>query len=97
MEIRYPALFEPQPKGEILVRFVDLPGAITEGVDMEEASLNAVDALTGMLDLMLEKNRDIPSPSRDVPGARYVAPDAKTQAALLIRGTEDRALAVLAL
>ena len=97
MEIRYPARFEPQPEGGFCVQFVDLPGAITEGRSMEEAVFNAAEALTGVLDVMLEDSRDIPSPSRDVPGAVCVAPDAKTQAALLIRQARgDTSLATLA-
>jgi antitoxin HicB len=85
MEIRYPALFEPQPEGVFCVRFVDLPGVITEGRSVEEALFNAIEALTGGLDVMLEEGLDIPLPSREVAGSVYIAPDAKTQAALLIR------------
>jgi antitoxin HicB len=97
MEIRYPAMFEAQSEGVICVQFVDLPGVITEGATREEALFNAVEALTGMLDFMLEENREVPLPSRNVSGAVYVAPDSKTQAALLIRQARgDTSLATLA-
>jgi antitoxin HicB len=97
MEIRYPAMFEPQPEGGFCVQFVDLSGAITEGRSMEEAVFNAAEALTGVLDVMLGQSHDIPPPSQNVPGAVYVAPDAKTQAALLIRRARgETSLATLA-
>jgi antitoxin HicB len=85
MDVRYPAIFDPQPEGGFTVRFVDLPGAITEGDTEEEALFNAAEALTGMLDFFIEEGRAIPAPSQEVSGAHYIAPDSKTQSALLIR------------
>jgi antitoxin HicB len=85
MEILYPARFEPQVGGGFSVRFVDIPGAVTEGDTEEEALFNAAEALTGMLYVMMRDGDAIPPPSQNVPDARYVAPDAKTQAALLVR------------
>jgi antitoxin HicB len=85
MDIRYPAIFEPQPDGGFCVQFVDLPSAITEGETEEEALFNASEALTGVLDVLLEEGRDIPVPSQNVPDAYYITPDSKTQSALLIR------------
>jgi antitoxin HicB len=85
MEIRYPAMIEPQPEGRFFVQFVDLPDTFTEGGTWEEALFNAAEVLSGMLDVKMEYGHDIPPPSREVSGAVYIAPDAKTQAALLIR------------
>jgi antitoxin HicB len=97
MKIRYPAMFEPQPEGGFTVQFVDLPGVITEGDTMDEALFNAAEALTAMLDSYIENGDAVAPPSPDVPGARYIAPDAKTQSALLIRQARgERGLAELA-
>jgi antitoxin HicB len=85
MDVRYPAIFDLQPDGGFTVQFVDIPGAITEGDTEEEALFNAAEALTGMLDFLIEEGRNIPTPSQNVSGAYYIAPDSKTQSALLIR------------
>lgn len=85
MEIRYPAMIEAQPDGNYLVRFIDLPDTFTEGQTLEEAKFNAAEVLSAMLGWKLDEGHEIPAPSLDVPDACYVAPDAKTQAALLIR------------
>ncbi len=96
MIIRYPASFDPQEEGGFTVTFPDIQGAITEGDTEEEALFNAAEVLSAMLALRLEEGKDIPLPSR-VKGARYIAPDAKTQAALLIHFTRrDRSVADIA-
>jgi antitoxin HicB len=97
MEIRYPAMIEPQPEGRFFVQFVDLPDTFTEGGTREEVLFNAAEVLSGMLDVKMECDHDIPPPSQNVPGAVYIAPDAKTQAALLIRQARgETSLATLA-
>ena len=69
----------------MFVQFIDLPDTFTEGATEEEALFNAVEVLSVMLDIKIEEEQPIPRPSQNVKGARYIAPDAKTQAALLIR------------
>ncbi len=97
MEINYPARFTPQEGGGFLVEFVDLPDAFTEGQTMEEALFNAAEVLTLTLDGRIDEGLDIPVPSQNVEGARYIAPDAKTQAVLLLRHARGtRTLADLA-
>jgi antitoxin HicB len=97
MEIRYPAMLEPQSDGSLLVTFVDLPDTFTEGQSKEEALFNAAEVLSGMLGWRLEEAKDVPPPSQKVKGAYYVAPDAKTQAAMLLRlARGDRSLSELA-
>jgi antitoxin HicB len=97
MEIRYPAMLEPQSDGSLLVTFVDLPDTFTEGQSKEEALFNAAEVLSGMLGWRLEEAKDVPPPSQKVKGAHYVAPDAKTQAAMLLRlARGDRSLSELA-
>lgn len=85
MNIQYPAIFEPQKEGGYCVRFPDLPDAITEGDTLDEAVFNAADVLTLTLDGRMDEGLEIPPPSRKARNARFIAPDAKTQAALLIR------------
>jgi antitoxin HicB len=97
MEIRYPAMIESQSDGSFLVTFVDLPDTFTEGHSKEEALFNAAEVLSGMLAWRLEEAKDVPAPSQKVKGAHYVAPDAKTQAAMLLRlARGDRSLSELA-
>lgn len=97
MEIRYPAVLEPQEGGGLFVRFLDFDDTFTEGETEEEALFNASEVLTGMLEAKIEHGLSIPEPSRGEPGANMIAPDAKTQAALLVRFTRgERPLADVA-
>ncbi len=96
MEITYPAKITPQDSG-FFVQFVDLPDTFTEGQTMEEALFNASEVLSAMMGWRLDEGKDIPAPSLNVKDARYIAPDAKTQAVLLLRQARgDRTLADLA-
>lgn len=85
MEIRYPATVTEQNDGSFLVSFLDLPDTFTEGKTMEEAVFNASEVLSGMLAWRLDEGKEVPAPSLEVAGAQYIAPDAKTQAAMLLR------------
>jgi antitoxin HicB len=97
MEIRYPAVLENQPNGGFFVSFVDLPDTFTEGETKEEALFNASEVLSAMLVWRLEEAKDVPAPSQKVKGAHYIAPDAKTQAAMLLRlARGERSLSELA-
>ena len=90
MEILYHAFLEPEEDGGFFVRFLDFEDIFTEGADEEEALYNAAEALSAMLAFKLENGQSIPEPSPGPQGAYPIAPDAKTQAALLvhfIRGT----------
>lgn len=96
MDIRYPAVLEPQGSG-FFVRFIDLEGALTDGETLDEALFNAGEALSAMLGWLLDENKPIPAPSPAGEGMYLIAPDARTQAALLIRRARgDRSLAELA-
>lgn len=97
MEIRYPAMLEPQADGGFFVAFTDLEDTFTEGATEEEALFNAAEVLTVMLESKIAHDLPIPRPSAAPTGAHLVAPDAKTQAALLVRFTRgNRALAEVA-
>jgi len=97
MNTLYPAIFEPQEPSGFVVQFVDIPGAITEGETIDECMFNAAEALTGVIECLIEDDQDIPRPSENVIGAHYIAPDARIQSALLIRWARgDRSLAEIA-
>jgi len=97
MSISYPATFQAEPAGGFCVQFVDLAEAFTEGDTMEEALFNAAEVLTLTLQGRIEEGQDIPEPSQKAAGAHYIAPDAKTQAVLLLRQARgSRTLADLA-
>jgi antitoxin HicB len=85
MEVRYPAMIEPQKPSGFLVQFVDLPDTFTEGDTKEEALFNAAEVLSAMLAWRLDEGQEIPAPTPKLKGAHYIAPDAKTQAAMLLR------------
>jgi antitoxin HicB len=97
MDIRYPATVEAQVDGGYLVQFVDLPDTFTEGQTKEEALFNAAEVLSAMLAWRLDEAKDVPPPSRKLRGVYYIAPDAKTQAAMLLRlARGERSLSELA-
>lgn len=97
MEILYPAILEPQSGGGFCVRFVDFDDTFTEGASREEALFNAGEVLSAMLSWRLDNDRPIPEPTPDLSGAVYIAPDARTQSALLIRRARgERSLADIA-
>ncbi len=96
MEITYPARVREQSDG-YFVEFVDLPDTFTEGETLDEALFNAAEVLSGMLAWRLDEGLDIPKATRKLKDAHYIAPDLKTQAALLLRQARaDRSLADLA-
>lgn len=98
MDIRYPATLKPDGNG-YFVQFVDLPDTFTEGGTVEEALFNAAEVLSGMLECKIEDGDPIAAPSPGMKGKNihYIAPDAKTQAALLLRQARgERSLADLA-
>jgi antitoxin HicB len=97
MNTLYPATFEPQEPSGFLVKFIDIEEAYTEGQTIEECLFNGAEVLTGILDVYLEDGREIPKPSTDIKDAYYIAPDVKTQSALLVRWARgNRSLADIA-
>jgi len=86
MKTAYPAKITTQDNGALLVQFLDLPDTFTEGDTLEEALFNGSEVLSAMLGWHLDQGSAIAPPSADIEGAHYIAPDAKTQAVLLLRG-----------
>jgi antitoxin HicB len=97
MDVLYPATIEECEEGGYLVQFVDFLEAYTDGKTHEEAVYNASEVLTLTIAGRLDEGIPIPEPSKNVAGTIYVSPDAKTQAALLLkRARADKSLAELA-
>jgi antitoxin HicB len=97
MKILYPAIVKKQKPSGYVVQFPDISEAITQGETVEEALFNASEVLTLALDHRLGRDREIPLPSKPAGRAHWVAPDAKTQAAILVRLSRgDRSVADLA-
>jgi antitoxin HicB len=97
MDARYPAALETQADGALLARFVDLEDIFTEGATPDEAPFNATEVLSALLGCRLDHDLSIPDPSPAGDGMYLIAPDARTQAALLIRRARGhRSLAELA-
>jgi antitoxin HicB len=97
MEIRYPAIIEQQEPSGFFVHFVDLEDTFTEGTTLEETLFNASEVLSAMLPWRLDNDKPLPEPSPNIEGASYISPDARTQAALLVRRARgNRSLAEIA-
>ena len=62
--LRYPAIFEPAEEGGFVVTFPDIPEAITQGEDVDDAMLHAADALETALDFYFDAQRPVPKPSK---------------------------------
>jgi antitoxin HicB len=58
------------------VTFPDVPEAITQGVDRDEALLRAVDALETALEMYVDEGEDLPEPGRLSRGQPAVQPSA---------------------
>jgi antitoxin HicB len=84
MNIRYPAIIKPQKPSGYSARLPDIEEAVTQGETIDECLFNAAEVLSLVLDHRIAKGQPVPKPSR-IKGARMIAPDAKTQAAVLIR------------
>jgi antitoxin HicB len=62
--LRYPVKLEAAEEGGFVVTFPDIPEAITQGEDKDDALLHASDALESALDFYLEDGRPVPLPSK---------------------------------
>lgn len=69
----YPVTLSPDD-GTVLVTFIDVPEAITFGMDEEEALLQAVDALESALSIYIDERKLLPTPSKAQKGQKTVRP-----------------------
>jgi predicted RNase H-like HicB family nuclease len=86
MAIRhYPAIIEGDARTGYSVFFPDLPGCTSGGMTLQEAALNAEQALSGHVDLMLDAGEALPDPSVLDTLPRPIEPDVVEAARLLVR------------
>ena len=62
MSLSYKIVFDPEPEGGYTVSVPALPGCITYGSDLEEAELNAKEAIELYIESLKEHGEEIPSP-----------------------------------
>jgi antitoxin HicB len=53
-------VFEPQSEGGFTVYSPDLPGMVTQGDTMDEATANAEEAIALYVESMRERGKDVP-------------------------------------
>jgi antitoxin HicB len=70
--MRYPVRLKAAEEGGYVVTFPDIPEAITQGEDVEDALHHAADALESALDFYFEDRRPVPVPSKPKRGQRLV-------------------------
>ena len=75
MPYSYPARLERDEDGRYVVRFPDLPEALTDGVDEKEALVEAADCLSEALASRIVDGEQIPSPSSLDRGQYLISPD----------------------
>ena len=74
MDYVYPCTMVPYPEDGVLVtHFPDVPEALTEGSDLEEAMQMAEDALSVALGAYVRLGRSVPIPSAPEPGQVMIA------------------------
>jgi antitoxin HicB len=77
--VGYRYILEPQENGWWLVRFPEIPEALTEGETEEEARTNAIDCVIAALEGYMKAGAEIPRPSPSDPGLnRAVLPSLVT-------------------
>jgi antitoxin HicB len=70
--MRYPVHLESADEGGYVVTFPDIPEAITQGEDIEDALRRGADALESALEFYFEARRPVPAPSKPKRGQRVV-------------------------
>lgn len=76
----FPALFAEHAPGDVGVSFRDLPDVLTGGASLEQARINAADALEEGMLARLAHGEPIPLPRPAEPGEELVALDPTTAA-----------------
>lgn len=70
--LSYPVRLKAAEEGGYIVTFPDIPEAITQGEDREDALRHAADALESALEFYFEARRRVPAPSKPKRGQRVV-------------------------
>ncbi len=82
--LRYPAKLKPAKEGGFVVTFRDIPEAITQGESIEDAMIQARDALQTALDFYFDDHREIPAASKARRGERLIELPASVSAKVLL-------------
>ncbi|HOT29871.1 MAG TPA: type II toxin-antitoxin system HicB family antitoxin [Candidatus Ozemobacteraceae bacterium] len=91
MKFAYPVLLTPDPDGGFVVSCRDLPEAITQGETEADAVENAEGAVQAAIEFRIEKELDIPAPSRARTGEVMAAvPVLTALKAALFRATSGK-------
>jgi len=86
MPIRhYPAIIEGDAETGYSVFFPDVPGCTSGGDTLQDAALNAEEALAGHIGLMIDSGEQIPAPSCLDDLARLIESDIVEASRLLVR------------
>lgn len=75
-DFAYPVVLERAAEGGYVVRFPDVPEALTQAEDEAEALVRAQDALETALEFYLEDGRALPRPSKPERRQRTLQPSA---------------------
>jgi antitoxin HicB len=70
--MRFPVRLKAAEEGGYIVTFPDIPEAVTQGEDVQDALHHAADALETALDFYFEGRRPVPTPSKPKRGQRVV-------------------------
>jgi predicted RNase H-like HicB family nuclease len=84
----YPAVIGGNARTGYSVFFPDLPGCTSGGDSLQQAALNAEQALAGHVDLMLRDGELLPEPSVLDMLPRAIEPDVVEAACLLVQVRE---------
>lgn len=88
----YFAHIERQEDGSFLVRFPDVPGALSEGTTVDEAVANAREALTGVLGALHDAGEAVPRPAIEAGPNRFpIQPDPDTAVPVMLRWAREDA------
>lgn len=82
--MKFPAKLTPAEEGGFVVTFPDIPEAITQGENIEDALVHAADALESALDFYFDAGRPVPAPSRPKRGQHVIELPASVSAKVLL-------------
>lgn len=82
--LTYPMTLTPDTNGTFLVRFPDVPEALSVAKDADEALVNGLDALEAAIGIYFDEKRLVPTPSRIKRGQLAVTLPALVAAKVLL-------------
>jgi antitoxin HicB len=82
--LAYPAKFKKDTNGTFLVTFPDVPEAISVGLDVRDARVQALDAIEAAFEIYFDQRRTIPMPSKIKRGQEAIALPALVTAKVLL-------------